>query len=77
MILTKGIVSTAAGGMYRVNIDGNISALIPAVGSAYRLQIDFDAKTFTKEPPAAGDSVLCFFPGEGYCDGFILGILEG
>ncbi len=77
MILTKGIVSTAAGGQYRVNIGGNISALIPAISSANKLQIDFDAKTFTKEPPAAGDLVLCFFPEEGYCDGFILGILEG
>lgn len=77
MIVTDGIISMAEGGLYRVKIGGCISALIPAVGSAYKLQIDFEEKTFTKKPPAVGDAVLCFFPGDGYSAGYVLGILEG
>lgn len=71
------IVSTASGGQYRVNVGGSVSAEIPALLSAYRLEIDFDAKMWEQKPPAVGDQVLCFFPGAAYVDGCILGLLGG
>ena len=67
-----GTVSTAAGGLYQVIVGGRLSAKIPAVRSAYRLDIDFEAKSWE-----VGDRVLCIFPGEAYVDGWIVGILEG
>ena len=41
-----GTVSTAAGGLYQVIVGGRLSAKIPAVRSAYRLDIDFEAKSW-------------------------------
>ncbi len=73
----EGTVLTSAGGRYRVNVAGNKSAEIPALLSAYRLQIDFEAKKWEELPPQVGDRVLCIFPGSAYRDGWIVGILEG
>lgn len=77
MTVTEGTVLTAGGGLYCVDIGGNRSAAIPALRSAYRLEIDFAQKTWEERPPQTGDRVLCIFPGEAYRDGWILGILEG
>lgn len=72
-----GTVCTASGGFYQVIIGGQLSAKIPAVHNAYRLEIDFEAKKWEERPPQVGDRVLCIFPGEAYVDGWIVGILEG
>lgn len=72
----QGVV-VAAGGGYRVAFGGTVSAPVPALKSAYRLKIDFAAKTWEEQPPQVGDTVLCWFPGAAYVDGCIVGILEG
>lgn len=76
-MMVIGTVSTAAGGRFRVSIGGCISAEIPALDSAYRLEIDFEAKRYQKHHPVVGDRVLCAFLGDGYASGYILGLVEG
>ncbi len=70
-----GTVVTVQGNQYRVNFGGGPSALIPRLTSACRIQTD-SGGTLSQIPPSVGDRVLCWFPGEAYCDGCIVGIVE-
>lgn len=70
----SGTVVTVNGDQYRVNCSGNLSAWIPRLTSAAHFSVDSGALTMT--PPGIGDEVLCWFPGEALCDGYIIGIAE-
>lgn len=74
MIIT-GTVMTVTGSLSRVNIGGSLSTPMPRLTSAYRLHVSLP-DTVELLPPVAGDSVLCWFPGDAFCDGWIIGILE-
>lgn len=76
-MLVQGNVTAATDGRYQVQVQGQLSAKIPALRSSYRLKIHFEAKTWEETPPQIGDKVLCYFPDAGYLDGYILGLLEG
>lgn len=71
-MIVMGTVSSIEANKYRVSINGNISAAIPRLSSAFRFFGD-SGRAF----PAREDAVLCWFPGEALSDGCILGIVEG
>ena len=70
-----GTVTTVQANQYRVNIGGSLSAPITCLTGAFRFQVDSDG-VIQQLPPSVGDRVLCWFPGEAYCDGYIVGIAE-
>lgn len=74
-MIVNGTVSTVAGKLFRVNIGGSLSSPIPRLASAFRLNVSLPDKV-EQLPPNVGDSVLCWFPGNAFCDGFIIGIEE-
>lgn len=69
-----GNVKTISGKLYRVNIDGSLSAPIPRLSTAGRLHVSLP-DTVELLPPVVNDSVLCWFPGDALCDGYIIGIV--
>lgn len=75
-MMLEATVSTVQEGRYRVSAGGDVSAPIPALSGAYRQKIGTDG-TVRRIPPALGDAVLCWFPGNALRDGCIVGIWEG
>ncbi len=74
-MVMNGTVTVVTGSLYRINISGSLSAPVPRLTSACRLRMDSGLEQYL--PPAVGDSVLCWFPGDAFRDGCIIGILEG
>lgn len=73
-MMLMGTVVTVQGNLFRVNLGGSLSGLLPCLSSACRLQQD--AAGLRKVPPSFGDRVLCWFPGNAFCDGCIVGLQE-
>ena len=67
-------VSSITGEKYRVSAAGSVSAPIPRLCSAIRLEVENGV--LEKTPPQVGDTVLCWFPGNALTDGMIIGIEE-
>lgn len=74
-MIVEGTVSVVAGGLFRVNAGGSLSALIKRTANAVRLKITLP-DSIEQLPPQIGDRVLCWFPGDSLCDGYIIGIVE-
>lgn len=75
-MILLGRVSTVSGRLFRVNFGDSLSAPIPRLTSACRLRVNLP-NSVEELPPAVGDKVLCWFPGDAFCDGCIIGIEEG
>lgn len=73
-MVTIAKVSLVLGDMCRVDVDGQISAAIPLLTSAYKVSLV--EGLLVKEPPKPGDKVLCWFPSAALCDGYIIGTEE-
>jgi len=75
-MIIDGTVSTSENERYRIKIGGSISTPISRLTSACRLKIS-SPDTVELLPPAVGDVVLCWFPGDAFRDGYVIGIVEG
>lgn len=73
-MVTVAKVSLVLGKLYRVDVDGQISAAIPRLTSACRFSLS--EGVLVMEPPAPGDKVLCWFPSAALCNGYIVGVEE-
>ena len=73
-MVTVAKVSLILEDMYRVDVDGQISAPISLLASGYK--VSFVEGLLIKEPPELGDKVLCWFPSEALCNGYIIGSAE-
>lgn len=74
-MFVDGTVVVAQGGRFRVNCSGSTSAWISRLTSAVHWEVS-ESGMISLTPPAVGDAVLCWFPGEALCDGHIVGIVE-
>ena len=75
-MIVEGTVVAAQDGRFRVNCSGSVSSWMPRTTSAARITAE-ESGSITVTPPAVGDKVLCWFPGDALCDGYITGIEEG
>lgn len=74
-MIVEGTVSVVSGSLFRVNIGGSLSAPIQRTTSAFRLKIALP-ESIEQLPPQIGDNVICWFPGDSLCDGYIIAIVE-
>lgn len=70
-----GTVSSVVNGRFRVNIGGTISSPIPKLTSACTIAL-VDGQ-LVLSGPVPGSKVLCWFPGNALCSGYIIGMPEG
>lgn len=75
-MMISGTVTAIQSDTYRISIGGSVSSPIPKLTSAGRLSVN-PSGAVEQTPPKIGDEVLCWFPGDAFCDGCVVGIVEG
>ena len=73
-MIQRGIITNSQGDLYTVAVSGIPTLPMPALSSACRIKIDFDAQAVEVQPLQVGDAVAVFLADPSGSTGLILGL---